>query len=98
MKLGKSINFLQAGGPMPAEGGAPAPQGGQDPAAMLLQAAQQAVQSQDCQIAMQLAQMVIEMLGGAMAQGGAPAEEAPAPEEGQPVYRMGGRLLRRIKD
>nr|DAX09045.1 MAG TPA: hypothetical protein [Bacteriophage sp.] len=37
----KSVNYFQAGGPMPA--GAPAPQGGEDPTAMLLQGAQQAV-------------------------------------------------------
>jgi len=40
--------------------------------------------------------MVLEMLGG----GGASAEgvgpEAAAPEQGQPVYRKGGRLIRRI--
>ena len=82
MKLGRKF---QAGGPMPA-------QGGEDPTAMLMQGAQQAVQGQDCEIAMQVCQMLLEMAG-------APAPEeapAPAPAEGQPVYRMGGRLLRRI--
>ena len=82
------------------EGGA-APQaaaqqgGGEDPTAMLMQGAQQAVQNQDCQIAIQVCQMVLEMLGG-----GAPAEGAPeeaAPAEGQPVYRRGGKLVRYIK-
>ena len=72
-------------------------QGGEDPTAMLMQGAQQAVQNQDCQIAIQVCQMVLEMLGG----GGAPAEgagpEAAAPEQGEPVYRAGGRLIRRIK-
>lgn len=93
------IKKFQEGGPMPqdpaAQGGAP--QGGEDPTAMLMQGAQQAVQNQDCQIAIQVCQMILEMLGG----GGAPAEGgAPegAPEEGtEPVYRMGGRLVRRIK-
>lgn len=82
MKLGRKF---QAGGPMPAQGGA------EDPMAMLMQGAQQAVQGQDCEIAMQVCQMLLEMSGGAPA-----PEEAPAPAEGQPVYRMGGRLLRRI--
>ena len=40
MKLG---NKFQAGGPMPAGAPAQAPQGGEDPTAMLLQGAQQAV-------------------------------------------------------
>lgn len=82
------------------EGGA-APQaaaqqgGGEDPTAMLMQGAQQAVQNQDCQIAIQVCQMVLEMLGGGGAEGGAPEEAAPA--EGQPVYRRGGKLVRYIK-
>lgn len=69
MKLG---NKFQAGGPMPAGAPAPAPQGGEDPTAMLLQGAQQAVQGQDCEIAMQVCQMLIEALGG----GGNPQEAA----------------------
>lgn len=87
----------QAGGAMPAEQGAAAPQGGEDPAAMLLQAASQAVQSQDCQLAMQVCQMVMEALGGGASQEAAAQEAAPAPAEGQPVYGKGGRLIRRIK-
>lgn len=94
MKLGRKF---QAGGPMPAGAPAPAPQGGEDPTAMLMQAAQQAVQGQDCQMAMQVCQMVIEALGGGGGpQKAAPQEAAPAPAEGEPVYRRGGRLVRRI--
>lgn len=78
MRIGK----FQEGGATPAQ---------QDPMAMLLQGAQQAVQNQDCQIAMQVCQMLLEAAGG----GGAPQQGAPAPE-GEPVYRKGGRLLRRI--
>lgn len=95
MKLGKS-KFLQEGGPMP--GGAPAPQGGEDPTAMLMQGAQQAIQGQDCQMAMQVCQMLIEALGGGAPEGAAPQEAAPAPAEGEPVYRRGGRLVRRINN
>lgn len=93
------IKKFQEGGAMPQDAGAAqaAPQGGEDPTAMLMQGAQQAVQNQDCQIAIQVCQMVLEMLGG----GGAPAEgagpEAAAPAEGEPVYRAGGRLIRRIR-
>lgn len=94
MKLG---NKFQAGGPMPAGAPAPAPQGGEDPTAMLLQGAQQAVQGQDCEMAMQVCQMLIEALGGGGSpQEAVPQEAAPAPAEGEPVYRRGGRLVRRI--
>lgn len=94
MKLG---NKFQAGGPMPAGAPAPAPQGGEDPTAMLLQGALQAVQGQDCEMAMQVCQMLIEALGGGGSpQETAPQEAAPAPAEGEPVYRRGGRLVRRI--
>ena len=93
------IKKFQEGGAMPQDpnAAAGAPQGGEDPTAMLMQGAQQAVQNQDCQIAIQVCQMVLEMLGG----GGAPTQgaspEAAAPEQGEPVYRAGGRLIRRIK-
>ena len=94
MKLGRKF---QEGGAMPAGAPAAAPQGGEDPTAMLMQGAQQAVEGGDCEIAMQVCQMLLEMLGGGGAPAeGAPAEAAPSPAEGEPVYRRGGRLLRRI--
>lgn len=94
MKLG---NKFQVGGQMPTGAPAQAPQGGEDPTAMLLQGAQQAVQGQDCEMAMQVCQMLIEALGGGSnPQGAAPQEAAPAPAEGEPVYRRGGRFVRRI--
>lgn len=87
----------QTGGPMPTGATTQAPQGGEDPTAMLLQGAQQAVQGQDCEMAMQVCQMLIEALGGGGGpQEAAPQETAPAPAEGEPVYRRGGRLVRRI--
>ena len=94
MKLG---NKFQARRPMPAGAPAQAPQGGEDPTAILLQGAQQAVQGQDCEMAMQVCQMLIEAWGGGGSpQEAAPQEAAPAPAEGEPVYRRGGRLVRRI--
>ena len=94
MKFGRKF---QEGGAMPPQGAPAAPQGGEDPTAMLIQGAQQAVQNQDCQIAIQVCQMVLEMLGG----GGAPAEaggsEAGSAPQSEPVYRRGGRLIRRIQ-
>ncbi len=84
MKLGKVKKF-QVGGQM-------APAGQEDPMAVMIEAAIQAVQAQDCQVAMQVCQMLVEMAGAAAA----PAEAAPAPVETEPVYRMGGKLARRI--
>lgn len=95
----KFIKKFQEGGamapeqaPQGAEQDAPAgaEQGAeQDPMAMLLQAAAQALQNQDCNMAMQVCQAFMQM--AQQGQGAAP-EEA-----GQPVYRKGGRLVRRIK-
>ena len=93
MKLGRKF---QEGGAMPAGAPAATPQGGEDPMAMLMQGAQQAIQTQDCQIAMQVCQMLLELAGGGAPAEAAPAEAAPAPAEGEPVYRRGGKLLRRI--
>lgn len=93
MKLGKKF---QEGGTMPAGAPAAVPQGGEDPMAMLMQGAQQAIQTQDCQIAMQVCQMLLELAGGGAPAEAAPAEAAPVPAEGEPVYRRGGKLLRRI--
>ena len=80
------INKYQEGGP--------APQGGGDPMQQLLQAAAEAAQSQNCELALQVCQVLVQMAqGGAGAPGGAP-EGAP---EGEPVYRKGGRLAYRRK-
>ena len=87
----KTFKF-QAGGPAPAPAG-----GEQDPMAILIQGAQQAVQSQDCSVALQVCQMLLELTQQAAPAPAAPAESAaPAPAEGEPVYRMGGKLSRRI--
>ena len=94
MKLGRKF---QEGGAMPAGAAPQGPEGGQDPMAMLMQGAEQALQAQDCEIAMQVCQMLLELAGGGGAPAeAAPAESAPAPAEGEPVYRRGGRLVRRI--
>jgi len=51
-------------------------------------ACQQAVETQDCNLAIQVCQAILQMAGG----GG---QEAPAAPEGQePVYRKGGKLVR----
>ena len=109
MKLGfnngKTVKYMQEGGTAPApEAGAPAaPEAGGAPAgpeaggqdqmiAQLQQMAQQIIQQLGPEVAAVLAQMIMEMLQG----GGAPEQGAPA-QEGEPVYRNGGRLAYRRK-
>lgn len=58
----------------------------EDPTQQLLMACQQALESQDCQLAMQVCQALLQMAGG----GGQP--EPAAPEGAQPVYKKGGKL------
>lgn len=87
------IKYFQEGGEIAAEApeAAPAPEAtpeqGGDPAQQIIQAAMQAIQTQDGQLALQVCQALVEMAGGA---------GAPAPTE-QPVYRKGGRLVKWIK-
>ena len=98
-KLNQMIKKLQEGGEITTppeaapEGGAPAqgaPEGG-DPTAQILEAATAALQNQDCNLAMQVLQALVQMLGG-----GAP--EGPAAPQGQaPVFKKGGKLAGWIK-
>ena len=69
---------------------APADGGGQDPMMMLAQAAAQALQGQNCQMAMQVCQGLLELMQQ-MSGGGSPEAQ------GEPVFRKGGVLVRRIK-
>lgn len=98
----RNVRRFQEGGPMPAEdpamaqeemGGAPGPEAGGDPIMQLAQMAMQALQAQDCNMAMQTCQAFIQLVQ--QAQGGGP-EEGAAPE-GEPVYRRGGKLAYRIR-
>ena len=93
-ELNEMIRKFQEGGEMAApEGGTPAgatpegvaPEGG-DPTAQILEAAMAALQNQDCNLAMQVLQAIVQMLGG-----GAP-EGPAAPEVQAPVFRKGGKL------
>ena len=98
-ELNQMIKKLQEGGEMAPppeaapEGGAPGqgvPEGG-DPTAQILEAATAALQNQDCNLAMQVLQALVQMLGG-----GAP-EGPAAPEGQQPVFKKGGKLSRWIQ-
>lgn len=99
------VKFLQEGGPMPedpamAGGEAPmeeapmeegAPAGG-DPLMQLAQMAAQALQSQDCNMAMQVCQAFMQLIQQAQGGGGAPAEP-----QGEPVFKRGGKIAYRIR-
>lgn len=88
-KFDSMVKKFQEGGQMAPEAAAPAEaapeqapeQGGGDPMAQLLQAAAQAVQTQDAQLALQVCQALVELAGGG---GQAPQQE--------PVYKRGGKL------
>lgn len=90
MKISEKIAKFQDGGPMPAEAQPADPNaGGGDPQAQLLAVAQQALETQNCEAAMAVCEGLLQM-----ASGGA----AGPPQEGQPVYKAGGKLFRRIKN
>ena len=95
------LKFLQEGGEMPAGAGAQEQQA-QDPMQQLVQMAAQAVQNNDGQLALQVCQNLVQAAQEAAQQQQAPAEEGgasaeQAPAEGEPVFKMGGKLSRRIK-
>ena len=75
---------------VPVQEQAPEQEGEQDPMVILAQMSAQAIQSQDCQMAMQVCQAFLEIMQ--QMQGGAPEEP-----QGEPVFRKGGVLVRRIK-
>ena len=88
----------QIGGEMPAPEAAPVesevapgPEGGQgDPLMEVAQLAAQALQNQDCNTAMQVCQIFLQMVQQ--------MQEQPEPEpQGEPVFRKGGILVRRNK-
>ena len=102
-----NIPMFQEGGAMPPQGGAPEapeqggapapeeqggePQGGEDPIMQIAQMAAQALQSGDCQAAMQVCQTFMQLVQ--QSQGGGEQQKAP---QGEPVYRKGGKLVKRI--
>lgn len=84
------------GGGDPSQGGGD--QSGQDPIMQLVQLAQQALQGQDCKAALSVCDGLLQVLQQAQGQGGdAGAGGAQAPQ-GAPVYRKGGKLVRRINN
>ena len=105
-----TLRKFQDGGAMPPQGapkdqgapqegapeeGAPQERGqGQDPIMQIAQVAMQALQNKDCEAAMAVCEAFVKMIQQ-QGQGGAP-EQQEAPE-GEPVYKSGGKLVRRIR-
>jgi len=102
MKISERIvSKFQEGGAMPADPGAGAPptdpaaagaapqEGGEDPLGQLLQMAMQGLQSQDCQAMAAVCEGLIQLAQGAQGGGGAPQEA--------PVYKAGGKLVKKLK-
>lgn len=92
----KFIKFLQEGGVSPEaaseEAVPPVQEEAQgSPEEQLVMACQQALETQDCNLALQVCQAVMQMIGG-----GAGAPEPAAPEGQAPVYKKGGKLSRWI--
>lgn len=90
VELNKMIAKFQEGGEIPPQEasmeGAPAQEApAENPMDQIMQAAAQALQTQDCNLAMQILQAIL--------QGG---EQAPAEPQGEPVYKRGGKLVKRI--
>lgn len=88
MPAGAPAEDPTVGGGAPTEESAPDQGGEQDPIMILAQMSAQALQSQDCQMAMQVCQAFLDIV-----------QQMQAPEEpqGEPVFRKGGSLVRRIK-
>lgn len=92
----RNIGRYQEGGAMPPQDPAMG-QGGGDPMQEILMGCQEAVETQNCEVALQVCEMLLQMAGGGAAPAEAAPEPAPAEAEGEPIYRTGGRLVRRIR-
>ena len=93
------IREYQEGGNMPsapATGAPTGPEGGQDPIMQIADIFAQGLQSGDCNMLAQGAQMFIQLISQAMNQAGpqGPVDQAP---EGEPVFKKGGKIVKRKK-
>lgn len=89
------IKKFQEGGAAPTAAPTGAPAGSeQDPIQMLAEMAMQALQGQDCQMAMQVCEGFVALIQQAMGGGQAPVGQAP---EGEPVFKKGGKIAGRKK-
>ena len=92
------VKKFQEGGNMPAPAaGAPVgPEGGQDPIMQIADIFAQGLQSGDCNMLAQGAQMFIQLVSQTMGQGApqGPVDQVP---EGEPVFKQGGKIVKRKK-
>lgn len=82
--------MFQQGGNVDTENQQP-----QDPMEQIVGMAIQAVQNNDPDLAMQVCEALVQIAQQAAKQ--TPTTEGPAPAEGEPVFKNGGKLVRRIK-
>lgn len=80
----------------PATGAPAGPEGGQDLIMQIADIFAQGLQSGDCNMLAQGAQMFIQLISQAMNQAGpqGPVDQAP---EGEPVFKKGGKIVKRKK-
>lgn len=92
IKIKNYVPFMQEGGEMPPVEQTPmeepAPEQGGNEMDQLVQAAAQALQTQDCNLAMQVLSALLQALG--VGESAAPT----APEGQAPVYRAGGKFVK----
>lgn len=89
---GGQMTAQEAPAPAPAPAAAPEQPQGENPIMQIAQMAMQALQTGDCQAALQVCEAFIQLIQ--QSSGESASEEAP---QGEPVYRQGGILSRRIK-
>lgn len=87
------IKKYQMGGEAPAAAPA-APAQPQDPVMEIASLMAQALQTGDCNIAMQACEAFLMLLQQASGPEQAPVGQAP---EGQPVFKKGGKVVKRVK-
>lgn len=81
------IKKFQEGGAMPMGAPAPAPAPEQDPIMMLAEMSMQALQSGDCELALQVCEAFTQMIQQQMGPG--PVDQVP---QGEPVFAKGGKI------
>lgn len=92
------VKKFQEGGnmPAPAAGTPTSPEGGQDPVMQIAEIFAQGLQNGDCNMLAQGAELFLQFLSQAIGQNG-PQEPVDQVPEGEPVFKKGGKLVKRKK-
>lgn len=88
------IKKFQMGGEAPVAAPEAAPSQAQDPVMEIASLMAQALQTGDCNIAMQACEAFLMLLQQASGSAQAPVGQTP---EGQPVFKKGGKMVKRVK-